>query len=47
MTKHIKQAKRIADVANYAAHEWFFSCSDIGTFYSKRGKRTYRGRQIN
>lgn len=46
MNKHIKQAKRIADSANYAAHEWMFSCSEVGTFYSKRGKRTFRGSQL-
>lgn len=47
MRKDIKQAKRISDAANYAAHEWLFSCSEIGTFYSRRGKRTYRGVEIN
>lgn len=34
------------DKANFAIHEWLFSYSEIGTLYSKRGKRSHRGRLI-
>lgn len=38
---------RIVEAANHAITDWYYTCTDIGTFYSKRGKRTHRGKKIN
>jgi len=38
---------KIKEQANYAFHELLYSCSEIGTYFSKRGIRFNRGKQIN
>ena len=39
--------RKVKEQANYAYHELLYSCSEAGTYFSKRGKRTNRGKQIN
>lgn len=39
--------RKVKEQANYAYHELLYSCSEIGTYFSKRGIRTNRGLQIN
>lgn len=47
-SKNIRNgARRIMEAANRAVADWYYSCSVIGTWESKRGKRTHRGREVN
>jgi len=39
--------RKVKEQANYAFHELRYSCSEVGTYFSKRGLRTNRGKQIN
>ena len=39
--------RKVKEQANYAYHELLYSCSEIGTYFSKRGLRFNRGKQIN
>jgi len=39
--------RKVKEQANYAFHELLYSCSDIGTYFSKRELRFNRGKQIN
>jgi len=39
--------RKVKEQANYAYHELLYSCSEIGSYFSKRGTRCNRGKQIN
>lgn len=39
--------RKVKEQANYAYHELLYSCSEIGTMFSKRGKRSFKGKLIN
>lgn len=46
--KQIRTGQRkITEAANRAMTYWYYSCTIEGTFYSVRGKRTNRGKEIN
>jgi len=47
-SKHLRTgARRITEAANNAAnHLSDYSCSIVGTWESKRGIRTFRGREV-
>ena len=39
--------RKVKEKANYALHELLYSCSEVGTCFSKRGIRAIKGKQIN
>lgn len=38
--------RRIKEKANHAITQWYYTCTQVGTIYSKLDLRTHRGRKI-